>query len=112
MMAIINYRKGFLFTVFVASAALVMGQLHFAPVWTGNGVDHMNFYVVKASIEGSNMQAGDEIAVFDGVHCVGAEVLSEEMELNHAGCFCTIPMVNQKWRMALSTIHYSLSGDE
>ena len=39
-----------------------------------------------------------------------SEVLSEDIPLNHAGCFCTEPMVNQKWRMALSTIHYSIYG--
>lgn len=46
------------------------------------------------------------------------EILAEEVDLNHAGCFCTEPMINQKWRMALSTMHYSLNhkpdsqGDE
>lgn len=41
-----------------------------------------------------------------------ADILSEEVDLNHAGCFCTVPMVNQKWRMALSTIHYAMNNDE
>ena len=37
------------------------------------------------------------------------DIISETVELNHAGCFCTRPMVNQKWLMALSTVHFSLS---
>ena len=38
-------------------------------------------------------------------------ILSEEVEENHAGCFCTTPMVNQKWSMAFSTIHFALTED-
>ena len=36
------------------------------------------------------------------------EIISESVELNHAGCFCTQPMINQKWRMALSTVHFAI----
>ena len=39
------------------------------------------------------------------------EILAEEVDLNHAGCFCTEPMVNQKWRMALSTMFYALNEE-
>ena len=39
------------------------------------------------------------------------DILAEELDLNHAGCFCTEPMVNQKWRMALSTMHYALNQE-
>ena len=37
-----------------------------------------------------------------------SEIISENVELNHAGCFCTQPMINQKWRMALSTVHFAI----
>ena len=40
------------------------------------------------------------------------DILSEETELNHAGCFCTEPMTNQKWRMALSTMYYALAQED
>jgi hypothetical protein len=33
----------------------------------------------------------------------------KELPLNHAGCLCYQPMINQKWKMALSTIHYARS---
>ena len=36
------------------------------------------------------------------------EVLRKKRPLNHAGCYCTDAMVNQKWQMVLSTIHYAL----
>ena len=39
------------------------------------------------------------------------EILNDESEINHAGCFCTNPMINQKWRMALSTMHYALNQE-
>ena len=39
------------------------------------------------------------------------EILAEEPDLNHAGCFCTEPMINQKWRMALSTMYYALNQE-
>jgi len=50
---------------------------HFALAWTGNGVDHMNFYALSATLDGSDLQPGDEIAVFDGEYCVGAGVITE-----------------------------------
>ena len=40
-----------------------------------------------------------------------SEILSQDDDLNHAGCFCTVPMTNQKWRMALSTIHFALCAE-
>jgi hypothetical protein len=52
-------------------------ETHFNTVWTGNGVDHMNFYALTAFIDEAPMQAYDEIAVFDGDHCVGAGMLTE-----------------------------------
>ncbi len=41
-----------------------------------------------------------------------ADIITEDIPLNNAGCFCTEPMINQKWRMALSTIHYAMNGAE
>lgn len=35
-------------------------------------------------------------------------VILQESPENFAGCFCGMPHVNQKWKIALSTIHYSL----
>ena len=49
---------------------------HFAPVWTGNGFDHMNINVYSAKIDGVDMEAGDEIGIFDGTSCVGAGFLT------------------------------------
>jgi len=46
-------------------------QSHFTPVWTGSGYDHMNINVVKASLDGLDLQPGDEIGLFDGTLCVG-----------------------------------------
>ncbi|MGE0021312.1 MAG: S8 family serine peptidase [Draconibacterium sp.] len=46
---------------------------HFVTAHDGNGVDHMNINLV--GLHNSVMQAGDELAVFDGEICVGAITL-------------------------------------
>jgi len=61
----------------------VQAQNCFTVIWTGNGLDHMNFYVSSATINGVNLQPGDEIGIFDGEDCVGAGVLTEEL-INNA----------------------------
>lgn len=45
---------------------------HFTPVWTGNGVDHMNLYITSASLNDVALSQDNEIGVFDGNVCVGA----------------------------------------
>lgn len=32
------------------------GERHFIPVWTGNGLDHMNINVVRATLDGADLQ--------------------------------------------------------
>lgn len=36
-------------------------------------------------------------------------VILEDVPENFAGCFCGRPHINQKWKIALSTIHYALN---
>jgi hypothetical protein len=50
---------------------------HFTPVWSGNPYLAMNFYITSATVNTTNLVAGDEIGVFDGINCVGAIVLTE-----------------------------------
>lgn len=61
--------------------AATLGNLHpayhFMPAWyPGNGTDHMNLYALSATLDGADLQPGDEIGVFDGDICVGSGVLS------------------------------------
>jgi hypothetical protein len=65
----------FLF-VFLFHHGLLYSQTHFSKVWSGNGYDHMNFNVISATIDGVGLQTGDEIAVFDGIYCVGVQVVA------------------------------------
>ena len=37
------------------------------------------------------------------------DVILEEVPQNFAGCFCGRPHINQKWKIALSTIHYAMN---
>ncbi len=47
---------------------------YFEPAYSGNPYNPMSFLVLGGSIDGFSLQAGDEIAVFDGNICVGAGV--------------------------------------
>jgi len=71
--------KKLVFTSFLFIILLLklQAQTCFSPIWTGNGFDQMNFYITLATVNGVDMQPGDEIAVFDGDDCVGVSVLTE-----------------------------------
>jgi hypothetical protein len=54
-------------------------QTHFTSAHAGTGSEsQMNIYVLSGNIHGENLQAGDEIGLFDGSICTGAELLSSE----------------------------------
>lgn len=36
-------------------------------------------------------------------------VIMEEVSQNFAGCFCATPHINQKWKIAFSTMHYAMT---
>lgn len=57
--------------ILASYAGLIFSQSHFSKIWSGYGYDHMNFYVTSATVNGENLQNGDEVAVFDGGNCVG-----------------------------------------
>lgn len=38
------------------------------------------------------------------------EILKMPLKTNYAGCLCHEPMVNDKWRIVLSTVHYALTN--
>ena len=48
---------------------------HFVPIWSGNPYMPMSFFVFSASFDGIDLEEGDEIGVFDGDNCVGAETV-------------------------------------
>ena len=58
-------------------------QNHFVPLWTGSGFDQMNINVVKAQLDGVNLESGDEIALFDGALCVGMGKLTGIIDVTH-----------------------------
>ena len=59
----------------VAKMQKKVATKHFIPEFEGNGVDHMNLNLVGLPINVLN--AGDELAVFDGETCVGTVVLMQ-----------------------------------
>ena len=73
-------KKVLIFLIFVVFSIIeLQSQTCFTTNWTGNGLEHMNIYVTKATVNGVNMIPGDEIGVFDGNDCVGVGVLIEEL---------------------------------
>lgn len=64
-----NYLKS---SVLLAQAAL---PEHFLKVTEGNGIDHMNINL--SGLNESGLQAGDELAAFDGGVCVGSIKITE-----------------------------------
>jgi len=49
---------------------------HFTPAWTGNGFDQMNINIYSAKMEGVELEAGDEVGIFDGTICAGVGKLT------------------------------------
>lgn len=54
---------------------------HFTPVWTGNGQEQMTINVMEATVSSLNLEAGDEIGVYDGNLCVGRVKLTEPIDI-------------------------------
>jgi len=65
-------------------------QGHFVVAFSGNGIDHMNITIITATIGGINLEAGDEIAVFDGPICCGKAILTGPIDINSKITFAAI----------------------
>lgn len=52
---------------------------HFTPA-VDNGAGNWHFYPVTATVGGVALEAGDEIAIYDGAVCVGSHVLTDELD--------------------------------
>ncbi|MDP2336789.1 MAG: T9SS type A sorting domain-containing protein [Bacteroidota bacterium] len=76
--------------VFLLLAANSFAQGHFNVAWSGFGNDHMNIYVITATIDGVNLEAGDEIAAFDGTLCVGKAMLSQAILVSDINTFAAV----------------------
>ncbi len=58
----------------LCNLGLIYSQTYFDVCWSENGYNHMNFRVYGATINGYDIEVGDEIGIFDGNLCVGAGV--------------------------------------
>ncbi len=89
------------FFLLIFSANMLHAQ-HFTTIWTGNPYDPMAFIIQGATIDGTDMEAGDEIAVFDNDGngneiCVGSVVLTGPLTAGNSATF--------------SAAHEELGGD-
>ncbi len=70
--------------------------VHFKPEFEGNGIDHMNIILVGLPV--SDLNVGDELAVFDGPVCTGAVRLQEhhlqKRAVSVAASAADLPMIN------------------
>jgi len=71
-------------------SAISFAQGHFVVAYTGNGQDHMNINVVTATIGGVPLDAGDEIAAFDGSICCGKVILTQPIVFSNNATFAKI----------------------
>jgi hypothetical protein len=80
--------------VFATLAAVLtttcFAQGHFTVAFTGNGLDHMNINILTATLNGIALEAGDEIAAFDGTVCCGKVTLKQPINLSDMNTFATI----------------------
>jgi len=67
-----------------------VAQSHFTVAYTGNGQDHMSLNIMTATIDGLALEAGDEIAVFDGIICSGKATLTQPIDFNNSNTFVAI----------------------
>ena len=66
-------------TMLKYSDNILPSEPHFSKIWSGNPYLPMNIYITSANVENIPLQAGDEIAVFDGDICVGLSILSDSI---------------------------------
>jgi hypothetical protein len=71
-------------------SANCFAQGHFIVAFTGNGQDHMNIYVITATINGVDMEANDEIAAFDGTICCGKTILTQSINYFNSDTYAAI----------------------
>jgi hypothetical protein len=61
----------------ILAASVCLNANHFTPAWWGqNPYLAMNFFIAAAEVQGTALDAGDEIGIFDGSTLVGAALLT------------------------------------
>jgi len=68
-------------SIFIFSIAKADRPVHFDPCYIGNGYNLMTFFITSATIDGIDMEEGDEIGIFDDTLCVGAGVLEDTISV-------------------------------
>ena len=69
-------KKLILTLLFLVLTNQLSAQSHFTPIWSGTPYQAMNIFLESATFAGSQLESGDEVAVFDGDNCVGVKVLT------------------------------------
>ena len=76
--------------VILLLAANSFAQGHFTVSFSGAGHDHMTICVVNATIGTTALEAGDEIAAFDGAVCCGIATLSSSIVITNKSTFALV----------------------
>ncbi len=82
-----------------ASNPLVIPEVHFTKVWSGNPLNAMDFSITHALIDDLDLEWMDEIAVYDGEQCVGSGVLDQSIDslnnLSYINIICSMDDAGQ-----------------
>ncbi len=74
MQASILYEKK---NSFAAFAEIQTEPVHFTPVCEGNYYNRTSLWLTNATINGIDLEIGDEIGIFDGKACVGSGIVTQ-----------------------------------
>lgn len=83
-------KRLYFFIVVSFSTLCGFAQEHFVVAFSDDGQDHMNIFVVAATINGVDLQANDEIASFDGTICCGKTILKQPIVISVKNSFAIL----------------------
>ncbi len=72
----LTFRIAMTFAIALLISGTTLGQ-HFSAPTTNQGAGQWTFFTAGATLDGVDLVAGDEIAIYDGNTCVGAFVLTQ-----------------------------------
>ena len=74
--------------ILIFAIHIARSQTHFKPV--GDFTQAMTIALMDATVNGTNLVAGDEIGIFDGSLCVGVKVLEQDLGVRWDNKFAVI----------------------
>jgi hypothetical protein len=83
-------KRFYLVIVILLLTVSSFAQGHFKVAYSDNGQDHMNIFVITATINGVALETGDEIAAFDDKICCSKTILKQAIVISNKNSFAEI----------------------